>query len=735
MTTRKYTSRSQQTTLSSAVTSGATVLPVVAATTLLAGTTLSSGQTFTVVIDPDTALEEVVDIYSATGNPVSGLNLSVTRGVDGSTAQDHAAGAVVRHMIIGRDLRESNTHIETGIGVHGLAATSSVVGTLDTQTLSAKTLTTPTINGATITGSVTSTATITGGTITGAVVTGISSSGLNSSDATPKSYVDAILGSSVAAATSATSAATSASSAATSASSAATSASSAATSAASSLTSQGSSATSATSAANSASAASTSASSASTSASSAATSANSAATSATSAASYLSSVQTSATSASNSASAAASSATSASASATAAASSATAAATSAASAAASTSAAATSASSAASSASAAATSATSAATSASSAATSASSAATSATSAATSASSALTSQTAAATSASSAATSATSAATSASSALTSQTAAATSASSAATSATLAQDWAIKTTGTVDGSDYSAKYWAQQANPSGTLNASAYTAKGVVLVGTGTGTYTQLTIASTNGYVLSVDSSTTSGVKWETPPVLKSGSTMTGELILSTSTPTTSLSAVSKSYVDGLVQGLTWKAAVNLFATSNVALTGSSGTLVIDSHAALNSSNNGYRLLLTGQSTAADNGIYTYSDAGAGYTLARSTDADVYTELIGATVFVNEGTTYGKTTWTQSNHYLTSFSGQVWTQTAGAGTYTGTAPISVTGTTISHNTSGVTANTYTAATITVNATGHITSASASDLSAYADTIMTLMGAYL
>jgi hypothetical protein len=203
-------------------------------------------------------------------------------------------------------------------------------------------------------------------------------------------------------------------------------------------------------------------------------------------------------------------------------------------------------------------SATAASTSAASAATSASSALTSQTSAATSASSALTSQTSAATSASSALTSQSSAATSASSALTSQTSAATSASSAATSATsaansataaassattaaasvatistsaalaatsansaaasviLASEWATKTTGTVDGVEYSAKYYAQQANPAGNISAGSFTAKGVTLVGTGSGTFTQLTPASTNGYILSVDSATSSGLAWTLP---------------------------------------------------------------------------------------------------------------------------------------------------------------------------------------------------------------------------
>ena len=77
MTTRKYTSRSQQTTLTSAVSSGATLIPVASATVLLGGATVSAGQTMTVVIDPDTALEEIVDITLVSGN-----NLTVTRAVD-----------------------------------------------------------------------------------------------------------------------------------------------------------------------------------------------------------------------------------------------------------------------------------------------------------------------------------------------------------------------------------------------------------------------------------------------------------------------------------------------------------------------------------------------------------------------------------------------------------------------------------------------------------------------------
>jgi hypothetical protein len=451
MTTRNYSSRSQQTTLTGAVTSGTTSVTVVSGTALLGGVTIPAGTTFTLVIDPDTAIEEIVDATAVSTN-----TFTITRAIDGSSAQAHSAGAVVRHMAIGRDYREANAHVEASTGVHGISNSSSVVGTIDTQTLTNKTLTSPTITNPTISGTnvdasivfegatpdafettltvvdptqdntitmpnttgtvVIATAvqtltnkTLTSPTISGSpVITGLSSAGMSASSATPKDYVDSILGSATSAATSAASAATSAASAATSAGSSETSAIASASSATASATSATAAATSATSAAASATAA--------------ATSATSAAASATTAANSVATIAGYATSAANSATAAA---------------------------------------------------------------TSASSAATSAASAAASTSAAAASATAAATSATSAATSASAAATSASSAATSATSAATSATSAAASAASAA----------------------------AAVAASFDAKGDLLVGTGLDAFSPLTVAATNGYVLSVNSAAATGLAW------------------------------------------------------------------------------------------------------------------------------------------------------------------------------------------------------------------------------
>jgi hypothetical protein len=152
MTTRKYSSRSQQTTLASSINSTDTSITVVSGASLLGGVTVTAPEVFTIVINPDTALEEIVDVTSVSTNT---FNITRGTGVDGSIAQAHSAGAVVRHMAIGRDFREANRHAEATTAyndgtstrsVHGIASgEGAVVGTLKEQTLTNKTLTAPTL--------------------------------------------------------------------------------------------------------------------------------------------------------------------------------------------------------------------------------------------------------------------------------------------------------------------------------------------------------------------------------------------------------------------------------------------------------------------------------------------------------------------------------------------------------------------------------------------------------------
>jgi hypothetical protein len=292
-------------------------MTVVSGTALLGGVTIPAGRTFTLVIDPDTALEEIVDATAVSTN-----TFTITRGIDGSSGQEHSAGAVVRHMAIGRDYRDANLHAEAdasyndGSGnahtMHGIGSGEGVVvGTLKTQTLTNKTLTTPTISGGTLSGAVTvaATATVSGHiVVSGGTITGLSSAGMVTSSATPKDYVDSILGSATAASTSAAAANTSAVAASTSAANASASASAASTSAAAANTSAVAASTSASAASVSSASASTSAANASTSAAAANTSAVNASTSAANASASAASATTSQAAANTSAIAASTSA-------------------------------------------------------------------------------------------------------------------------------------------------------------------------------------------------------------------------------------------------------------------------------------------------------------------------------------------------------------------------------------------------------------------------------------------
>lgn len=129
MAIRFYSSTAAETTLSGTINSSAT--------TIVVGSTTGFPVSFpyTLALDYEGATEELVDVTAA-----AGTSLTVTRAADGTSATSHTAGARVRHVSSARDFRDSRDHENDVDGVHGLGASSAVVGTTDTQTLSNKTL-------------------------------------------------------------------------------------------------------------------------------------------------------------------------------------------------------------------------------------------------------------------------------------------------------------------------------------------------------------------------------------------------------------------------------------------------------------------------------------------------------------------------------------------------------------------------------------------------------------------
>jgi len=149
----------------------------------------------------------------------------------------------------------------------------------------------------------------------------------------------------------------------------------------------------------------------------------------------------------------------------------------------------------------------------------------------------------------------------------------------------------------------------------------------------------------------------------------------GNRITSLGTPTSDLDAATKVYVDTQVANMQqiWKNKVPVKASATVNVTVSNpGTDTFDGIAL----SNGDRLLLQNQSAAAENGIYVFN--GSGSALTRSTDADTWTELVGALVAVEQGTTYADKLYlcTSDSGGTVGTTGVSWSQVNGSG-YTAT----------------------------------------------------------
>lgn len=117
MPRRYYSSTAVATTLSGSINNSTTSVTV----TALSG--FPNTTPWTAIIDKDTASEEVVTVTA-----VAGTTLTVTRGVDGTSAVSHNAGAAFSHGVSARDFDETNSHVnDTTTDVHSQYVLKSLV--------------------------------------------------------------------------------------------------------------------------------------------------------------------------------------------------------------------------------------------------------------------------------------------------------------------------------------------------------------------------------------------------------------------------------------------------------------------------------------------------------------------------------------------------------------------------------------------------------------------------------
>lgn len=114
MARRYYSSTAVRTTLTADITAASSTITVAAATGFPAS------YPWTGILSQDTLNEEVVEVTAR-----SGTTLTVTRGVDGTTATSHSAGATFNHGVSARDFDEPNAFVNNG-GLIVPASTSTV---------------------------------------------------------------------------------------------------------------------------------------------------------------------------------------------------------------------------------------------------------------------------------------------------------------------------------------------------------------------------------------------------------------------------------------------------------------------------------------------------------------------------------------------------------------------------------------------------------------------------------
>ena len=176
----------------------------------------------------------------------------------------------------------------------------------------------------------------------------------------------------------------------------------------------------------------------------------------------------------------------------------------------------------------------------------------------------------------------------------------------------------------------------------------------------------------------------------------------------TATPSGSNDIVNKAYVDFIAAGLTWKQAVRVATTVNLASL--SGLLTIDTITLTS----GERVLVKNQSTASQNGIYTASASA----WSRASDADTWDEYVGAITFVESGGQAGSAWYSSAQPGGTlGVTAINWSNFSVASVYTAGTGLTLSANEFRITNTAVTAAAYGSATqvgtFTVNAQGQLT----------------------
>ena len=159
--------------------------------------------------------------------------------------------------------------------------------------------------------------------------------------------------------------------------------------------------------------------------------------------------------------------------------------------------------------------------------------------------------------------------------------------------------------------------------------------------------------------------------------------LNSQRLTSVADPSAAQDAATKAYVDAVAQGLSPKESVRVATTAagTLATSFENGDTVDGVVLAT-----GDRILVKNQAAGAENGIYTVNASGAP---TRALDADSGTDILGASVWVEEGTTQADTGWvlTTNGPITVGTTALVFTQNSGLGQVTAGAALTKTGDTL------------------------------------------------